>query len=596
MRKLMKNKKVISIMGVAVLAVALLATGVMASPPMGAGNPPVASTINYQGQLTDSEGNPLSGSYDMEFQFWNSNTGGSQVGSTIAKNDVEVTNGLFSVKLDVDQSDFNGQGLWVQVKVGDETLSPRQQILPVPYALSLKPGARIDGSATGTQLYDAVLNVKNYNTGAGYAAIHGVSGSTVSVLPTEEVGVRGEAANGFGVLGLSSNNAGVFGYSSTSFGVWGDGNPGVYGYSTSGHGVKGESASTSGRGVEGFASATSGATVGVWGETSSSSNWADGVFGKATADSGITTGVYGWSESTQGRGVMGAAKATSGTTYGVKGESNSPDGYGVYGQNDNSGNYGYLGGIDYGVYGKHSYGNYGYLGGNNYGVQGSSQNHIGVHGYSSTNTGVYGGSTTGCGVFGYSQNARGVIGRGCTYDFYAYGPGTNYGPFTGAHEVKLSHDFPENVKPGMIVSVTGETQVRKIDGEGIGFSSTLPTVRLSPTSNDSKVLGVIISESPLPEEHWYIDESVEGERFGIVNALGDGRVWVSDINGDIAAGDYITSSAIAGYGQKQDDDLLHSYTLGKATENVDWSEVAETIEFNGHSYRAYPIAVVYTSG
>ena len=73
-------------------------------------------------------------------------------------------------------------------------------------------------------------------------------------------------------------------------------------------------------------------------------------------------------------------------------------------------------------------------------------------------------------------------------------------------------------------------------------------------------------------------------------------MWVTNINGDIQAGDYITTSAIAGYGQKQADDLLHSYTLGKATENVDWSKVTETVEFNGQTCKAYPIAVVYTSG
>jgi hypothetical protein len=199
-------------------------------------------------------------------------------------------------------------------------------------------------------------------------------------------------------------------------------------------------------------------------------------------------------------------------------------------------------------------------------------------------------------VYGWSEKSVGVRSNGNTYDFYADGPGTNYGPFTGAHEVKLSADFPENVTPGMIVSVTGETQVRQIDGRNISFSSTLPTVQLSDTPDDSKVLGVLISESPLIEEHWYIDELNERDRFGIVNALGDGRVWVTDINGDIEAGDYITTSLVAGYGQKQNDDLLHSYTLGKAIGSVNWSELTTTVEFNGQIYKAYPIAVVYTSG
>jgi hypothetical protein len=185
-----------------------------------------------------------------------------------------------------------------------------------------------------------------------------------------------------------------------------------------------------------------------------------------------------------------------------------------------------------------------------------------------------------------------VKGRGGTYDFYAEGPGTNYGPFTGAHEVKLADDFP-TVKKGMIVSVTGETQIRK-DNASVSISSTLPTVRLSDTANDRRVLGALVAEIDLSDEHWY--KAKDGERFAIINALGEGRVWVSNINGNIQAGDYITTSNIAGYGQRQDDDSIHSYTLGKAVENVDWDKVAETIELNGKVYKVYLIAVVYTSG
>jgi hypothetical protein len=225
--------------------------------------------------------------------------------------------------------------------------------------------------------------------------------------------------------------------------------------------------------------------------------------------------------------------------------------------------------------------------------QSNGSSGYGVKGWASNTGDVknYGGHFNASGSKGI-----GVYGAGRAYDFYAAGSGANYGSFTGAHEVKLSADFPENVKPGMIVSVTGETQVRQIDAKDISFSSTLPTVQLSDMTNDSKVLGVLISELPLPEEHWYINELNDGDRFGCVNALGEGRVWVTDINGDIEVGDYITTSLVAGYGQKQDDDLLHSYTLGKAIESVNLSKYTTTVEFNDGTYKAYPIAVVYTSG
>jgi hypothetical protein len=78
--------------------------------------------------------------------------------------------------------------------------------------------------------------------------------------------------------------------------------------------------------------------------------------------------------------------------------------------------------------------------------------------------------------------------------------------------------------------------------------------------------------------------------------VGEGLVWVCDINGDIQAGDLVTTSPVAGYGQKQDDDRLHNYTLGKALESVDWATVTETVEFNRKLYKVRLIAVVYTSG
>jgi len=228
----------------------------------------------------------------------------------------------------------------------------------------------------------------------------------------------------------------------------------------------------------------------------------------------------------------------------------------------------------------------------------SISNHYGVY-CAGGAVGVYarGG---GSGVLGQSGDSSGVgvegQGGSSSYDFYASGEGTNYGPFTGAHEVKLADDFPASLMPGMIVTVTGETAIRRIDDGSISFSSTLPTVRLSDSPNDKKVLGVTISEVSLRKDHWYTSDLDGDDRFGIVNALGDGRVWVTNINGNIEAGDYITTSAIAGYGMKQDSDVLHSYTLGKATENVDWTTVTETVEYNDYIYKAYPIGVVYTSG
>jgi hypothetical protein len=146
----------------------------------------------------------------------------------------------------------------------------------------------------------------------------------------------------------------------------------------------------------------------------------------------------------------------------------------------------------------------------------------------------------------------------------------------------------------MIVSGVGEAQIRKTPDGAVDISSTLPTVRLAQNAEDKAVLGVLVAEIKLPEDHWYVPAG--GERFASVNALGEGRVWVTNINGDIEAGDAITSSDLPGYGQRQDDDLLHIYTLGKAMETVDWATVTDTVTFEGQEFKVYLLAVVYTSG
>ena len=53
----------------------------------------------------------------------------------------------------------------------------------------------------------------------------------------------------------------------------------------------------------------------------------------------------------------------------------------------------------------------------------------------------------------------------------------------------------------------------------------------------------------------------------VVISLGEGQVLVCKQNGPILNGDYICSSSREGIGMKQPDDILHSYTVAKATED-----------------------------
>ena len=75
-----------------------------------------------------------------------------------------------------------------------------------------------------------------------------------------------------------------------------------------------------------------------------------------------------------------------------------------------------------------------------------------------------------------------------------------------------------------------------------------------------------------------MDKNREGDVRAQINALGEGSLWVSDFNGSLEAGDYITSSSIPGYSMRQDDDFTHSYTVGKMTCSCDFTNPLQSRE------------------
>ncbi len=292
-------------------------------------------------------------------------------------------------------------------------------------------------------------------------------------------------------------------------------------------------------------------------------------------------GIAGYSNGAQGKGVYGESTSeTNNINYGGYFRARGHQARGVYGVAEYEGTM-----TKYG-------GSFVAKGGNGVGCRGEAdgENGKGVYGYATNEDDVtnYGGYFI----------AKGLSGRGCyasgyEYDYYAGGTGANYGPFTGAHEARIA-SRSATLQPGMVVSVTGTTLLRKDEKGNPSLSSTLPEIVASATPNDPAVFGVYVKKAALEADHWYAAKA--GEEFAVVNALGEGRVWVCDANGPVQVGDYITTSAVPGYAQRQDDDLLHSYTLAKVIESVDWDAVTETVTADGKTCKVYLIAVVYTSG
>ena len=112
----------------------------------------------------------------------------------------------------------------------------------------------------------------------------------------------------------------------------------------------------------------------------------------------------------------------------------------------------------------------------------------------------------------------------------------------------ISYSVIENYE-GLIVSATTNK-----------FKNGKPTLTLSNVEKDKKCYGVILGKT----------KSIDSETN--VQRSGDGRMWVIDIHGTIESGDLVTSSTLNGYGSKQDDDLLRSYTVAKITQDCDFTQ------------------------
>ena len=53
---------------------------------------------------------------------------------------------------------------------------------------------------------------------------------------------------------------------------------------------------------------------------------------------------------------------------------------------------------------------------------------------------------------------------------------------------------------------------------------------------------------------------------------------MTDINGPLESGDYITTSNVAGYGQKQNSEFLANYTVAKITMDCDFEPVTQPVQ------------------
>jgi len=163
--------------------------------PTGGGGPdaPLGTTFSYQGLLKIS-GVPYTGNCDLQFTLWNGYpvAGGISITTVSAlPAPTSVSAGLFTTYVDFGdqfQGDYRDIEPLVRCPSGSGSYQSLgiQTIYPAPYALGLRPGTTITGSAA--------------------------TGLTVVSSGVQGTGLMGEADNG-------SNAWGVAGYSNSGIGV-----------------------------------------------------------------------------------------------------------------------------------------------------------------------------------------------------------------------------------------------------------------------------------------------------------------------------------------------------------------------------------------
>ncbi len=306
---------------------------------------PLGTAFTYQGALQDG-GSPASGQYDFRFRLFDDPTAGSEIGSAVDDENLNVAAGIFTAPVDFGAGAFGPNARWLEVAVrpgsssGNDpwtVLTPRQPVTPSPAAIFSETSGDNHWTQNGTA-------IQNANSG-----FVGINRST-TVTGAEFFGIEAPVSSGYGGMYIQTQGASgipFYGYSNGANSAWTswDGSNGKWQLYNGGTAV----------------TVTSGGDMGV-GTTSPAA--------RIDVSTSSTDAVNGNSSAANSNGVHG-----TGVAVGVRGDCATTDGAGVMGIDDTNGGTGVWGGT---------------------GGSGGA----GVAGYGNLGTGVYGQTATGYGVYG----------------------------------------------------------------------------------------------------------------------------------------------------------------------------------------------------
>jgi len=181
-----KKNTLIGIIATSIIAL-FAVVFVVAQSITGSGQP-VPNYLNYQGKLINpATGQPIpDGNHSVTFRICDAETGGGILWDDTYT--VETTNGLFNTLLGpIDASVFDGSDRWMEIEVDGETISTRQIIVSVAYAIRATSAADAD-TLGGKPPSEFVTNPLegNFTVNNGSVLFAGTTGAT----PASGAGVR----------------------------------------------------------------------------------------------------------------------------------------------------------------------------------------------------------------------------------------------------------------------------------------------------------------------------------------------------------------------------------------------------------------------
>lgn len=172
--------------------------------------------------------------------------------------------------------------------------------------------------------------------------------------------------------------------------------------------------------------------------------------------------------------------------------------------------------------------------------------------------------------------------------------------FTGQHRCDFAGSATGCI--GCIVVSTG--RYRDMQGtSAVRIDEAVPQVELCTRPNDPRVFGVVSAfETPGASHRDFrignmSFQTPQADARVVVNAVGEGAIWVCDANGPLKNGDLIASSHVPGMGMRQCGTAVTNCTAAKITCNCDFEgdvpTPVERVEHKGVSYRRALVGCTY---